>query len=88
MRLTLDTVGKTDWPRDTQRRPIYPDGRATTPLADVKSQAAHRWVRAVNADGSFGSWNYAVVSEISRVGETVSRAAKSNGVDTSGGRLK
>ena len=26
MRLTLDTVGKTDWPRDTQRRPIYPDG--------------------------------------------------------------
>ena len=26
MRLTLDTVGKTDWPWDTQRRPIYPDG--------------------------------------------------------------
>ena len=26
MRLTLDTVGKTDWPRDTQGRPIYPEG--------------------------------------------------------------
>ena len=26
IRLTLDTVGKTDWPWDTQRRPIYPDG--------------------------------------------------------------
>ena len=26
MRLTLDTVGKTDWSWDTQRRPIYPDG--------------------------------------------------------------
>ena len=26
MRLTLDTVGKTEWPQDRQRRPIYPDG--------------------------------------------------------------
>jgi type III restriction enzyme len=26
MRLTLDTVGRTDWPRDTQKRPIYPEG--------------------------------------------------------------
>jgi type III restriction enzyme len=26
MRLTLDTVGRTDWPTDTQGRPIYPEG--------------------------------------------------------------
>jgi type III restriction enzyme len=26
MRLVLDTVGRTDWPRDPQQRPIYPDG--------------------------------------------------------------
>lgn len=26
MRLTLDTVGKIDWPRDSQSRPIYPEG--------------------------------------------------------------
>ena len=26
MRFTLDTVGKTDWPRDLQGRPIYPEG--------------------------------------------------------------
>jgi type III restriction enzyme len=26
MRFTLDTVGKTEWPRDPQGRPIYPDG--------------------------------------------------------------
>ncbi|MGA2232898.1 MAG: type III restriction endonuclease subunit R, partial [Tepidisphaeraceae bacterium] len=26
MRLTLDTVGKRDWPADRQGRPIYPDG--------------------------------------------------------------
>ena len=26
MRLTLDTIGKTDWPRDTQGRPVFPEG--------------------------------------------------------------
>ena len=26
MRLVLDTVGREDWPRDTQQRPIYPGG--------------------------------------------------------------
>jgi type III restriction enzyme len=26
MRFTLDTVGKADWPKDRQGRPIYPDG--------------------------------------------------------------
>ena len=26
MRMTLDTVGKTDWPRDGQGRPLYPEG--------------------------------------------------------------
>ena len=26
MRFTLDTVGKRDWPRDDQGRPIYPEG--------------------------------------------------------------
>ena len=29
MRLTLDTVGKTDWPRDSQHRPLYPEGFET-----------------------------------------------------------
>jgi type III restriction enzyme len=26
MRLTLDTIGKADWPTDTQKRPIFPEG--------------------------------------------------------------
>ncbi len=26
MRFTLDTVGRMDWPRDRQGRPVYPDG--------------------------------------------------------------
>ena len=45
------------------------------PLAEVKSQAAHRWIRAVNSDGSFGSWTYALVSDMGKVNEVLSGAA-------------
>jgi type III restriction enzyme len=31
------------------------------PLEDVKTQAAIRWVNAVNADGSYGKWEYEIV---------------------------
>ena len=49
------------------------------PLEEVKSQAAQRWVRAVNADGGFGTWDYAIVSDMGKVGEAVNRAAESAG---------
>ena len=41
------------------------------PLEEVKSQAAQRWVRAVNADGGFGTWDYAIVSDMGKVGEAI-----------------
>jgi type III restriction enzyme len=28
------------------------------PLAEIKRQAAERWIAAVNADGTFGTWHY------------------------------
>ena len=37
------------------------------PLEDVKTQAAERWVRAVNADGSFGEWRYAISHAMNEV---------------------
>jgi len=37
------------------------------PLEEVKAQAARRWVDAVNAEGSFGEWQYAVVHEMGAV---------------------
>ncbi|MGB9920953.1 MAG: BPTD_3080 family restriction endonuclease [Moorellales bacterium] len=43
-------------------------------LAEVKAQAARRWVAAVNADGTYGRWHYAVVKrpeEIPRVLENL-----------------
>jgi type III restriction enzyme len=33
------------------------------PLEQVKAEAAKRWVRAVNADGSFGQWGYAILRD-------------------------
>jgi type III restriction enzyme len=37
------------------------------PLEEVKKGAAERWVSAVNADGTFGRWRYAVAKKPSDV---------------------
>lgn len=42
-------------------------------LADIKAAAAERWVNAVNADGQFGIWRYAMVRKIGEVGPTLER---------------
>ncbi len=39
------------------------------PLEEVKRQAAERWVRAVNADGRYGTWSYAVAKRLDQVDE-------------------
>lgn len=44
-------------------------------LEEVKRAAAHRWVDAVNAEGSFGRWGYVVAKGISRVRDLISAAA-------------
>lgn len=33
------------------------------PLEEVKRAAAQRWVAAVNADGTYSQWRYALVEE-------------------------
>jgi type III restriction enzyme len=33
----------------------------------VKTQAAHRWVNAVNADGSYGEWRYEIVHDMNSI---------------------
>lgn len=37
------------------------------PLKEIKAQAAHRWVAAVNADKAHGTWQYAVTGKLSDV---------------------
>jgi type III restriction enzyme len=37
------------------------------PVADIKASAAQRWVAAVNADGLYGRWAYAVARRVADV---------------------
>jgi type III restriction enzyme len=41
------------------------------PLEAVKTQAAERWVRAVDADGRYGEWRYAIVHDMAAVPGTI-----------------
>jgi len=66
MRFTLDTVGRLDWPRDTQGRPIYPDGFKE--LADKLKRPLHppgRDVRCVVSVGMLTEgWDCNTVTHI------------------------
>ena len=41
------------------------------PLDEVKAAAAQRWVAAVNAEASYGHWQYAVARKVSEVGAAI-----------------
>lgn len=45
------------------------------PLADVKTDAAERWVAAVNADGTYGKWLYAICRKPEDVPKAIAAAA-------------
>ena len=42
-------------------------------LADVKAHAAERWVEAVNSDGSYGNWSFAMARKVAEVREILDR---------------
>jgi type III restriction enzyme len=44
-------------------------------LEEVKREAAERWVRAVNVEGSFGRWHYGVAKQVSEIPRLISSAA-------------
>ena len=43
-------------------------------LAEVKSQAARRWTSAVNAEGGYGLWKYAVARKPEEVSKIIDEA--------------
>ena len=53
-------------------------------LAEVKVAAARRWVDAVNADGSFGRWDYAIAYNPNDVPELIDQAARKAAMAHSG----
>ncbi len=48
-------------------------------LADVKREAAERWVSAVNAEGSYGHWRYAMARSIGEAGGLITAAGEGIG---------
>jgi len=46
-----------------------------TPWKRVKRAAAERWVAAVNAEGSFGHWQYKIVKQPTEVAAAISSAS-------------
>jgi type III restriction enzyme len=48
------------------------------PLDDVKRQAAERFVAAVNAEGSYGNWQYAVAKKVGEIDKIVRKASSSD----------
>jgi type III restriction enzyme len=49
------------------------------PREEVKRQAAHRWVTAVNAEGSYGQWQYALANKIGEINRILRDAAAGDG---------
>ncbi len=43
---------------------------------EVKEQAAQKWVEAVNADGTYGAWRYALVGKPTDVRKCIEQAAR------------
>ena len=66
MRFTLDTVGRTDWPRDQQGRPIYPEGFED--LATKRGRPLHPPGRDIRCIVSVGmlteGWDCSTVTHI------------------------
>jgi type III restriction enzyme len=42
--------------------------------AEIKAQAAQKWVNAVNADRSYGRWAYALVHKPSEIKHAIEHA--------------
>jgi hypothetical protein len=49
------------------------------PLTEVKSDAAERWVAAVNADGTYGKWMYAIARKPEEVNGIIASAVAKAG---------
>ena len=53
---------------------IILETKSFDPLDGVKSAAAERWIKAVNADGKYGNWQYTIARNPEEVIEKLSLA--------------
>jgi type III restriction enzyme len=59
-----------------ERRSLILETKGYDEKADIKAQAAERWVAAVNADGRYGKWSYVLVRKIGEVRDHIGKAAE------------
>ncbi len=62
---------------EQSRRTVILETKGYDPLEEVKRGAAERWVAAVNADGRYGHWSYALAKKPTEIDALISRAATS-----------
>jgi type III restriction enzyme len=60
--------------RRQSRRHLILETKGHDDLAEVKAQAAKRWVDAVNADGRYGTWEYVMVPNVGDVVRAIDAA--------------
>ena len=58
-----------------EERHIILETKGYDPLEEVKQAAAERWVRAVNEDGSYGRWDYALAKRVADIDTILENAA-------------
>lgn len=58
--------------RGQQQIHVIVETKGYDPLAEIKVQAARRWVSAVNHEGSFGVWRYAIARQPTEIGRILS----------------
>jgi type III restriction enzyme len=59
-----------------QERHLLLETKGYDPLKDLKKAAAERWVKAVNADGKFGCWRFAMVEDPNDIPRRLNDAAR------------
>jgi type III restriction enzyme len=59
---------------DAERHLIL-ETKGYDPLAEIKKQAATRWINAVNAEGRHGSWQFTMVRRVGEVRDAISAAS-------------
>lgn len=62
---------------DGRDRFLILETKGYNPIAEVKRQAANRWIDAVNAEGRHGSWQFAMARRVGEVRDLIDAVVKS-----------
>lgn len=71
-----DFIVRLPGPSGTDGRHAILETKGFDPLAEIKRQAAERWVAAVNADGIHGRWAYRLIKSLSHIAPALTALAR------------